>query len=89
MVGVDVEVQARARELDADQRGSQVLAGVFTISVTGGRDLLIACCDGLTGLLEAITTIFPETIVQTCVVHLLRNAMRFVPTATGRNSPAT
>ena len=44
----------------------------------GLRDILIACCDGLTGLPDAITTVFPQTVVQTCVVHVIRNAMRFV-----------
>ncbi len=42
------------------------------------RDILIACCDGLTGLPDAIRSIFPDTVVQTCVVHVIRNAMRFV-----------
>ncbi|ALE85413.1 transposase [Pseudonocardia sp. HH130629-09] len=44
----------------------------------GLRDVLIACCDGLTGLPEAITSVFPDAVVQTCVVHVIRNAMRFV-----------
>jgi putative transposase len=44
----------------------------------GLRDILIACCDGLTGLPEAINAVFPNTVVQTCVVHVVRNAMRFV-----------
>jgi putative transposase len=44
----------------------------------GLRDVLIACCDGLSGLPEAITSVFPATVVQTCVVHVIRNAMRFV-----------
>ena len=34
-------------------------------------------CDGLKGLPEAVETIWPETIVQTCVVHLLRNSFRY------------
>jgi hypothetical protein len=33
------------------------------------KDILIACCDGLTGLPDAIRSIFPDTVVQTCVVH--------------------
>lgn len=45
----------------------------------GVVDILIACCDGLTGFEEAITTAFPHTTVQTCVVHLIRNALRLVP----------
>jgi len=44
----------------------------------GVRDVLIACCDGLTGLPEAIEAIWPHTTVQTCVVHLIRAAMKFV-----------
>ena len=42
------------------------------------RDILIACCDGLTGLPEAIEATFPHTTVQTCVVHLIRASMRYV-----------
>ncbi|WP_243711214.1 IS256 family transposase [Actinomadura sp. KC216] len=42
----------------------------------GVRDILIACCDGLTGFEDAIAAAFPATVVQTCVVHLIRNALR-------------
>jgi len=44
----------------------------------GVADILIACCDGLTGLPEAIEATFPFTVVQTCVVHLIRAATRYV-----------
>jgi putative transposase len=44
----------------------------------GVRDVLIACCDGLPGLPEAIETVWPQSVVQTCVVHLIRAAMRYV-----------
>ena len=44
----------------------------------GVRDVLIVCCDGLTGFPEAVAATWPEAIVQTCVVHLIRAAMRFV-----------
>lgn len=44
----------------------------------GVRDIVIACCDGLTGLPEAIEATFPFTVVQTCVVHLIRAAVRYV-----------
>src|SRR5690606_346871 len=44
----------------------------------GVRDVLIVCCDGLTGFPEAVAATWPEATVQTCVVHLIRNAMRFV-----------
>lgn len=44
----------------------------------GVRDVLIVCCDGLTGFPEAIEATWPESLVQTCVVHLIRSSMRFV-----------
>ena len=44
----------------------------------GVRDVIIVCCDGLTGFPEAIAATWPEATVQTCVVHLIRASMRFV-----------
>jgi putative transposase len=44
----------------------------------GVKDVLIACCDGLEGLPEAIETVWPHTVTQTCVVHLIRACMRYV-----------
>ena len=45
----------------------------------GVQDILICCVDGLKGFPEAIEAIFPETTVQTCVVHLLRHSLKYVP----------
>ena len=44
----------------------------------GVKDVLIVCCDGLTGFPEAIAATWSQAIVQTCVVHLIRASMRFV-----------
>ena len=44
----------------------------------GIKDVLIVCCDGLTGLPKAIEATWPQATVQTCVVHLIRAATRFV-----------
>lgn len=44
----------------------------------GVRDVLIVCCDGLPGLPDAIETVWPKSTVQTCTVHLIRAAMRYV-----------
>jgi putative transposase len=44
----------------------------------GVGDILIAVVDGLTGFPEAICTVFPQTVVQTCIVHLIRNSLAFV-----------
>ena len=44
----------------------------------GINDVLIVCCDGLAGLPEAVEATWPDSMVQTCVVHLIRSSMRFV-----------
>lgn len=44
----------------------------------GVQDILIACIDGLKGFPEAIATIFPQTEVQLCVVHQIRNSLRYI-----------
>jgi len=45
----------------------------------GVKDIIIACIDNLKGFAEAIETIFPNTEVQLCIVHQIRNSTRFVP----------
>jgi putative transposase len=54
----------------------QVLAD---LKQRGVRDILICCVDGLNGFPEAIEAIFPTTTVQTCIVHLIRSSLRYVP----------
>jgi putative transposase len=59
--------------------GAKFWAGVLAeLRNRGVKDVLIACCDGLTGFPEAIEATWPETVVQTCVVHLIRASMRFI-----------
>ena len=43
----------------------------------GVGEVLMVVCDGLTGLPDAINTVWPQTVVQTCIVHLLRNSFRY------------
>jgi putative transposase len=45
----------------------------------GIADILIACVDGLKGFPEAIEAVFPKTTVQTCIVHLIRGSLKYVP----------
>jgi len=51
---------------------------VNELKTRGVRDVLIACCDGLKGFPEAIEAVFPQAVVQTCIVHMIRNSLRFV-----------
>ena len=43
----------------------------------GAQDILIAVVDGLKGFPEAINAVFPQTVIQTCIVHLIRHSMDF------------
>lgn len=62
----------------ANAEGAKFWMSVFSeLRNRGVRRVLIACCDGLEGLPEAIETIWPYTIVQTCVVHLIRASLRY------------
>jgi transposase-like protein len=71
VIGVDVEGRKHALGIwIAESEGAKFWLSVLTeLRNRGLRDILICCCDGLTGLPEAITTAFPNTVVQTCVVH--------------------
>ena len=48
------------------------------LKARGVNDILIAVVDGLKGFPEAITSVYPQTLVQTCIVHLIRNSLAFV-----------
>ena len=59
--------------------GAKFWAGVCAeLANRGVKDILIVCTDGLTGFAEAVEATWPQVTVQTCVVHLIRNSMRFV-----------
>jgi len=62
-----------------DQEGSKFWLNVLTeLKNRGVRDILIACVDGLTGFPDAIEAAFPKTQVQLCIVHLVRNSLKYV-----------
>ncbi|GJK46603.1 hypothetical protein TUM17569_62670 [Klebsiella oxytoca] len=44
----------------------------------GLNDILIACVGGLKGFPDAINTVYPEARIQLCIVHMVRNSLRFV-----------
>lgn len=62
----------------AENEGAKFWLSVMTeLKNRGVQDILIAVVDGLKGFPQAITAAFPETIVQTCIVHLVRHSLRF------------
>jgi transposase-like protein len=63
----------------AENEGAKFWMGVLNdIKNRGVEDILIACMDGLTGFPEAVRAVYPDTRVQLCVVHTVRNSTRFV-----------
>ena len=63
----------------AENEGAKFWLSVLTeLKNRGVEDILIACIDGLKGFPEAIEAVYPNTQVQLCVVHMVRNSMRFV-----------
>lgn len=60
--------------------GSKYWLSVVTdLKNRGVKDILIASVDGLNGFSEAIEAVFPNTVVQRCVIHAIRNSMRYIP----------
>jgi putative transposase len=60
--------------------GAKFWLGVLNeLKNRGLQDVLIAAVDGLTGFPEAINAVFPQTEVQLCIVHMVRNSLKFVP----------
>jgi len=64
----------------ADTEGAKFWLNVITeIKNRGANDILIACIDGLKGFPEAISTVFPKSEIQLCIVHVIRNSLKYVP----------
>jgi transposase-like protein len=63
----------------SENEGAKFWLSVLTdLKNRGMQDMLIACVDGLKGFPEAIASIFPQTEIQTCIVHQIRNSLRYV-----------
>ena len=64
----------------AQTEGAKFWLSILTeLKARGVKDILIACVDGLKGFPDAIAAEYPETKIQLCIVHMVRNSLRFVP----------
>ena len=64
----------------SENEGAKFWLNVITeLQNRGVKDILIACVDGLKGFPEAINAAFPETEIQLCIVHIVRNSLKYVP----------
>ncbi|GAA5135541.1 IS256 family transposase [Thalassotalea piscium] len=80
LLGLDIHGKKEILGLHlSENEGANYWLSVLTdLNNRGVKDILIACIDGLTGFPEAIKTIFPETEIQLCIVHQIRNSMKYV-----------
>jgi transposase-like protein len=80
ILGVNIEGRKEVLGLYiSENEGANFWLQILTdISNRGVKDILIACVDGLKGFPEAIESIFPETEIQMCVVHQIRNSLKYV-----------
>ena len=64
--------------IDREEGAKFWLKVITELRNRGLKDILIACIDGLKGFPEAIESVFPHTQIQLCIVHMVRNSLRFV-----------
>ena len=87
ILGLDIEGRKELLGLYlSDQEGAHHWLSVLTdLNNRGVKDILIACVDGLKGFPEAIESIYPNTEIQHCVIHQIRNSIKYVA---GKNQKA-
>ncbi len=77
-MGVDGHKEVLGIWLESNEGAKFWLKVISELKNRGVQDILIACCDGLKGFPQAIEAVFPKAVVQTCIVHMIRNSVRFV-----------
>ena len=80
ILGINLEGKKEVLSIEVGQNESAKywLSVLNNLKNRGVKDILIICADGLTGIKEAISTAFPETEYQRCIVHQVRNTLKFV-----------
>lgn len=86
MIGVDLNVRRDVLGLWAGQGGGE--SATFWMNVLadlknrGVRDVFFIVCDGLNGLPDSVNAVFPQAIVHSCVIHLIRATLRYASRTT-------
>jgi len=78
-VGLDGQREPLGLWVSPNEGAKFWLSILTELRTRGVEDILILCADGLKGMAEAVEATFPQTTFQTCIVHMIRNALRFVP----------
>jgi putative transposase len=78
-IGMDGERDVLGMWFQANEGAKFWMQVLTDLKQRGVQDILICCVDGLKGFPEAIEAVFPQTTVQTCIVHLIRQSLKYVP----------
>jgi putative transposase len=78
-IGMDGEREVLGMWFQANEGAKFWMQVLTDLKQRGVQDILITCVDGLKGFPEAIEAVFPATTVQTCIVHLIRHSLKYVP----------
>ena len=78
-IGMDGEREVLGMWFQANEGAKFWMQVLTELKQRGVQDILICCVDGLKGFPEAIEAIYPQTTVQTCIVHLIRHSLKYVP----------
>jgi len=77
-MGLDGTREVLGFWIEASESARLWLAILTDLKNRGVEDVLFVCCDGLTGLPQAVEAAFPKAVVQTCIVHMIRASLRHV-----------
>lgn len=78
-IGMDGEREVLGMWFQANEGAKFWMQVLTDLKQRGVNDILICCVDGLKGFPEAIEAVFPLTTIQTCIVHLIRHSLKYVP----------
>jgi putative transposase len=78
-IGLDGERDVLGMWFQANEGAKFWMQVLTDLKQRGVLDILICCVDGLKGFPDAIEAVFPQTTVQTCIVHLIRHSLKYVP----------
>lgn len=78
-INMDGMKEVLSIEVGDNESSKYWLSVLNSLKNRGVKDILIICADGLAGIKEAITTAFPQTEYQRCIVHQVRNTLKYVP----------
>jgi putative transposase len=78
-IGMDGQREVLGMWFQANEGAKFWMQVLTDLKQRGVADILICCVDGLKGFPEAIEAIFPATTIQTCIVHLIRHSLKYVP----------